>query len=398
MTRLLKLTPWLSLTIAVLLIAGLVVFQNARVPRATGQGANQSRSLYQDRALQAFAALQTSLSVPDGNHLYMEWYPRGSGDNTYSYLWPFSQLRQSVIDLANLPKTDSAIPRLADINQGLEYYWNSTSTTGKGGYDSYVPAPLGQGGDLFYDDNAWVALSDMQLYTRTGDQFALSRAKAIFDLAVSGWDTDTTHADPGGVFWTQASWSQDRNTVSNMPNALVGLRLYQVTKDPYYLTWAQKMIDWTNKYLLAPNGLYWDHVDLQGDIEKTQWSYNQGIPIGVYTLLYQITGDQTNLHRAQDIAAKSVAYYVNGGRLYTQPPYFNAIYMRNLLFLASLTKDATMRGVVENYANTMWALSRDQATSLFHVNKAAQTELIEQASIVQINALLAQNDGRATFW
>ena len=49
----------------------------------------------------------------------------------------------------------------------------------------------------------------------SGDQASLHRAEQIFDLVVSGWDTDSTHPDPGGVFWTQATWSHDRNIVDS---------------------------------------------------------------------------------------------------------------------------------------------------------------------------------------
>jgi predicted alpha-1,6-mannanase (GH76 family) len=106
--------------------------------------------------------------------------------------------------------------------------------------------PYGNGGDFFYDDNEWVGLFDVQRFLMTGDRTALTRAEQIFELVKSGWDTDASHAAPGGVFWTQATWSHDRNTVSNMPGAELGLRLYQLTRQPSYLDWSRRMYDWTN--------------------------------------------------------------------------------------------------------------------------------------------------------
>ncbi len=67
----------------------------------------------------------------------------------------------------------------------------------------------------------------------------------IFDLVVHGWDTDPSHPCAGGVYWTQAPWSQDRNTVSNGPGAELGAHLYLLTENRSYLTWAKRMYEWT---------------------------------------------------------------------------------------------------------------------------------------------------------
>lgn len=342
------------------------------------------------RAIASYQAMQKYFAVSDGSQLFLEWYPKGGGDNPYSYLWPLSQVAAATIDLTNIPAVGSNYT--ADVqsrSQALEHYWNPSSTTGLPGYASYARPPYGNGGDLFYDDNAWVGLSKVQWYTVSKDASALERAKQIFDLAVSGWDTDPSHPAPGGVFWTQAPWSHDRNTVSNMPNAELGLRLYQITGNTYYLNWAKKMYDWTNTNLLAPNGLYWDHIDLAGNIEKTQWSYNQGVPVGVNVLFYQITKDPVYLQRAQALANASLNYYVNGGRLYTQPPYFNAIYFKNLLLLQSVDHNQTYQQAMQNYADTVWQSFRDPATGLFHFSKADQTYSLEQSSMTEIYAVLA---------
>ncbi len=358
-----------------------------------GSSSVQAAPSNADRALASYSAMQKYFFVNDGSLLYQEWYPRSAGDNPYSYLWPFSQARQATIDLVNLPHKQGQ-PFNGDVqqrNQALEHYWNTTGTTGLPGYDSYVRPPYGNGGDKFYDDNAWVGLSDIQWYNMSKDSFALARAKQIFALAVSGWDTDATHPAPGGVFWTQASWSHDRNTISNMPNAELGLRLYQITRDQYYFDWAKKMYEWTYAHLLAPNGLFWDHIDLAGNIDKTQWSYNQGVSVGANVLLFHITGDSSYLQRAEALTKAALAYYVDGGRLYTQPPYFNAIFFKNLLLLQSVDRDEHARQVMQNYADTTWRTARDTSTGLFHFSKADQTYLLEQAGMTQIYTILAWN-------
>ncbi len=222
-----------------------------------------------------------------------------------------------------------------------------------------------------------------------GDAAALARAKEIFTLVRSGWDTDSSHAAPGGVFWTQADWSHDRNTVSNMPGAQLALRLHQITGEADYLDWARRFYDWTNSHLQSPSGLYWDHLDLQGTIERTVWSYNQGVPVGVAVLLYQVTRDRAYLRQAERVADAAYAYYVTQGRLFTQPVFFNSIFFKNLLLLESVTgKDAYHRAMAA-YADQVWDTMRDPATGLVHFDSAGGTQAIQQAALVQLYAVLA---------
>jgi rhamnogalacturonyl hydrolase YesR len=242
---------------------------------------------------------------------------------------------------------------------------------------------------MFYDDNEWVGLAKVQRHLQTGDAAALARAEEIFALVASGWDTDASHAAPGGVFWTQAGWSQDRNTVSNMPGAQLALRLHQITGEDGYLDWARRFYDWTNTYLQSPSGLYWDHLDLKGTVEKTFWSYNQGVPVGVNVLLYEVTHDRAYLRRAERIAEAAYAYYVTQGRLFTQPVYFNSIFFKNLLLLEAATGHRKYQQAMADYADQVWSTMRDPATGLVHFNTAGTTEAIQQAALAQLYAVLA---------
>ncbi len=343
-------------------------------------------------AVASYRALQNYLYVDDGSFLYHEQYPVLSSDNHYSYEWPFSQAHVATLDLTGMARgAGTSFGRdLKARSLGQERYWKASGgTTGVPGYDSYAIAPYGGGGDMFYDDNEWVGLEKVQQYLMTGDRAALARARQIFALVESGWDTDATHADPGGVFWTQATWSTDRNTVSNMPGAELGLRLYQATHDRTYLDWATRMYDWTNRYLLAPNGMYWDHVDLQGKVQETQWSYNQGVPIGVDVLFYEVTHDRSYLTAAERVAKASYDYFVEQGNLAGQPPYFNSIFFKNLLLLESVTGGTTYRQAMQHYADATWSQHRDAATGLFQFAGNGETQAIEQAAMVQIYATLA---------
>lgn len=373
---------------AVLAVAvGLVLALSAGTASAAPA---HTRGREAQRAVAAYQALQRYLYVADGSSLYHERYPVQSGDNAYSYEWPFSQAHVATLDLTGMPGGHAFAADLADRARGQERYWHAEGgTTGLPGYDSYARAPYGGGGDMFYDDNEWVGLAKVQQYLMTGDHAALARAKQIFALVESGWDSDATHPDPGGVFWTQATWSHDRNTVSNMPGAELGLRLYQVTHDRAYLDWSLRMYDWTNRYLLSPDGLYWDHVDLEGNVNTVYWSYNQGVPVGVNVLLYKATHDRTYLRRAETVASAAYEYFVTGGRLAEQPIFFDSIFFKNLLLLESVTGGHRYRDAMRAYADSVWQDHRDASTGLVHLDADGSTEAIQQAALVQLYAVLA---------
>ncbi|GAA1528877.1 glycoside hydrolase family 76 protein [Kribbella lupini] len=341
------------------------------------------------RATTSYQALNKYFAAGPG--LLLEEYPNEQ-QNPYSYVWPYSQGAVAAENLAGIPGSGRKAAAEAERRlDGYEPYWNA-GTTPKG-YDSYVRPPLGQGGDKFYDDNEWIGLNLIQHYQRTGDRSSLARAKEIFALVVHGWDNDPAHPCAGGVYWTQAPWSQDRNTISNGPGAELGAHLFLLTRDKSYLTWAQKMYEWARTCMLAPNGLYWDHIDLAGTVEKTQWSYNQGVMLGAGTLLYKATGQKRYLNEAKALANASLAFYGSEDRLWKQPTRFNAIWFKNLLILDSVTHDPRYTQVMKAYSARAWSEVRDPATGLFHFADGP-VQLLEQAGMVQIDALLAWPRGR----
>ncbi|WP_432561210.1 glycoside hydrolase family 76 protein [Kineococcus sp. SYSU DK003] len=348
------------------------------------------------RAAETWRALLDHFAVDDGSGLLREQVPAAEDDPEYSYEWPFSQAHVAALDLTGIPGTGRKYrDDLRALAAAQQHYWSPAGSTGLPGFASAPLPPYASGGDFFYDDNLWVGLLDVQQYAMTGDRTALREAQAISDLVDSGWDTDASHAAPGGVFWTQAPWSSDRNTVSNMPAAELDLRLFQFTRERRYLERARKYHAWTNRYLQREDGLYHDHLDLEGVVETTVWSYNQGVPVGVNVLLHLLTREREHLTEARRIADASLAWFVDGGRLDSHPPFFNSIWFKNLLLLESVTGGHRYRDAMAAYAERMWTTRRDAATGLFVFpdgeTGGATTMLLQQAAMVQVFAVLAWN-------
>jgi hypothetical protein len=71
----------------------------------------------------------------------------------------------------------------------------------------------------------------------------------------------------------------------------------------------------------------------------------------------------------------------------------NSIYFKNLLRLESITRGRRHHRAMEEYAERMWDTRRDPDTGLFDFGADAEiegrTQLLEQAAMVQILAVLA---------
>jgi Glycosyl hydrolase family 76 len=314
-------------------------------------------------AVASYTAMEQYLFDP-GSHRYLE-----------QFAWPVSQAVSATIAVSRIPgvHTDAA-SHVADGFQQL------ASLRHGGMYEANVGFPV------YFDDNEWIAQDLLDWNAVRPDSPSVAKAEAIFAGVAHAWDDDATTPCAGGVYWTTASGDEDRNTVSTANGALVGLRLYALTHRPVFLYWSRRMLAWVDTCMLAPDGLYWDHIRRDGSIDQTEWSYNQGTLVGAYVLLYQTTGDGTALAHAEQVADTALAAYT-GARLSTEPPAFAAIFFARLLALAAVDGRTAYVDAAEAYASSAWDAMRDPGTGLFHGN--GSTSLLSQAAFVQLYADLA---------
>jgi hypothetical protein len=329
-------------------------------------------------AVPAHAARPPDAARAVASYISMERYLFDAQTSTYVEMqaWPVSQAVSAAIAVARIRGvgTDAAAQaalgfrQLASLRQGALYEAES-------------------GASIYYDDNEWIAqdLLDWNDYRR--DPASVAQAAAIFAGVVNAWDSDDTAPCAGGVYWTTASDVRDRNTVSTANGALVGLRLYALTHRPVFLYWSRRMLEWVNACMLAPNGLYWDHVAADGTVDRREWSYNQGSPIAAYLLLYQTTGDRSALARAEQLADGTLSAF--SGRWPAEPPEFAAIFFRHVLELAEVDGRTQYVAAAQAYADAAWETLRDPQTGLF------STGLLGQAAFVQLYAHLALTESGA---
>ena len=368
---------------------------SARLRPRPGVSDSENRAGWAARALRAYQAMQRRFA--DRHGVYRQrgrWHRPGAAE----HLWPATRAFVATLDLAGAGPmagfdADAAI---AQHLAALARYWEPPA---------YSSDPIGArfGGDRYYDDNAWVGLALIQLERmRLGTGPGLERAAELFAFAAEGWDTRADAPSPGGVFWVQqgrgvGARNHDRNTVSNAPNAQLGLNLAELTSAPADApeqTEATRMIAWVQSALSADErgaGLFWDKIRGDGSIDEMLWSYNQGSMVGANLLLHRrgLEPSGEYLDRARTIASKALRHYE--GRYLDHPPAFNAIFFRNLLQLhAAIDDDALREEIIAatvGYADRLWSERRDPSDRFPF--RGDTTTLLDQSAAVQLFALLA---------
>ena len=355
-----------------------------KAPKATPHGDP-------DRALLAFEAMQK------------HYYILGSGlyeGEPFSFLWPFSQALAATVSMANIPHLGISLghelqARLIGLNDYLDTDNSGDSegayTSTLAAFDGTVAPPNGPGGAKYYDDNDWVGIELARMYKLSHSAAVLGSAEGIMAFEMAGWESRPELACPGGLPFSNAAENTDRNTVTTAPAAELALQLYRITGNVGYLTFAEMAYEWVRNCLLQPSDLYADHLNAQGVVEPMLWSYNQGSMIGAGALLYQATGNPGYLAQARQTAQAALAYF-NPDRLGSENPFFAAVYFRNLLYLDSITHETVAKRLAQGYVDYAWGHER-LSNDLFVTGSPPSGQLLVQAAIVQIYALLSTNPG-----
>lgn len=364
-------------------------------------------NLFFQRADSLLNTILTLYQVPKYG-LLMETYPRNPKQQiTYtansdanltqqevSFLWPYSAMVSGCVSMYKISKADK-YKELMDkqIKPGLDLYWDNTRKPAC--YQSY-PTFAGKN-DRYYDDNDWIALDCCDYYEATGKQEYLDKAIALHRYIYSGWSDELG----GGIYWCEQKRTS-KNTCSNAPATVLCLKLYKLTKDEKYLKQAEETYEWTKKNLRDPEDfVYWDNINLEGQIGYAKYIYNSGQMIQAGVLLYQITGKEAYLQDAQQTAKGAYEYFCRlqqtpkgEMRFYPDSPWFNVILFRGLKALYQTDHNPTyIKAMIDN-ADFAWRWTRD-SNGLFSNdwsgNKSNQFKsLLENACMVELFAEISE--------
>lgn len=364
-------------------------------------------NLFFQRADSLLNTILTLYQVPKYG-LLMETYPRNPKQQiTYtansdanltqqevSFLWPYSAMVSGCISMYKISKADK-YKELMDkqIKPGLDLYWDNTRKPAC--YQSY-PTFAGKN-DRYYDDNDWIALDCCDYYEATGKQEYLDKAIALHRYIYSGWSDELG----GGIYWCEQKRTS-KNTCSNAPATVLCLKLYKLTKDEKYLKQAEETYEWTKTNLRDPEDfVYWDNINLEGQIGYAKYTYNSGQMIQAGVLLYQITGKEAYLQDAQQTAKGAYEYFCRlqqtpkgEMRFYPDSPWFNVILFRGLKALYQTDHNPTyIKAMIDN-ADFAWRWTRD-SNGLFSNdwsgNKSNQFKsLLENACMIELFAEISE--------
>jgi hypothetical protein len=349
---------------------------------------------YAERARRAHAAMERELRRGDGVYRRPGWLGRiGLAD----HLWPVARAFAATLDVAGIPPAligdfdvEAAIAR--DL-AGLERYWNPS-----GPRPAYASDPhrTPWSGDRYYDDNAWVGLSLVQLDRLRPGRAPRGRAAALFAFAQAGWDERPDVPHPGGTFWIEQGRgtgrrNHDRNTVSNAPNAELGLHLDELEGGDRRRAGAERMYAWVVSALRDPGGLYLDKIRGDGSVDRALWSYNQGSMIGAAVLRHRAGAAAHSLDTAEATAWTALTHYA--GHYTDQAPAFNAIFFRNLLLLHAASGDARLRreitAALGGYADALWERTRQDLLP----RGDGSVTVLDQSALASVLALGAWDAG-----
>lgn len=272
-----------------------------------------------------------------------------------------------------------------------------------GGVLAYSVYPA-TGNERYYDDNVWIGLDMTDWYLETNEMKYLNQAKVVWRYLIDhGWDETCG----GGIHWRELNvHTTSKHTCSTAPTAVLGCKLYQITKEQEYLDWAIKCYD----YVLAKlqdksDHLFYDNINLNGGIDKAKYSYNSGQPLQAACLLYKITGEQRYLDEAYLIADNChkrwfIPYYskelnLTFNILAPGHAWFNAIMCRGFFELFSIDGNRKYIDDIEKTMVHAWSSSCHQVNNLLNDDDLRggtskdSWEILHQGALVELYARLA---------
>ncbi|MDF2543892.1 MAG: hypothetical protein K0S47_3610 [Herbinix sp.] len=343
-----------------------------------------------------------------------EYYPKKDNEASTAYLWSYFGALGMMYQMNRLFPTDTNIrEEYQTMLDNLAFYKNADSNDLLAKYNSARGTSLNNGiGDIFFDDNIWIARNMLFAYEIFGDEEYLAEAIRVTNFIYTGWNEEI-----GGLVWNENGLGTDatpqeleRGLSANACSIIVNVKLYELTQDENYLNWALKFYDFCKQMQNSDTGIYYngihtvikpDGTRINGSINKDLYAYNTGSMILADLLLYDITKEEEYYIDAKKAAATSHTVFMkedNNVQYYKGYPWFIAILIEGYEALSHYDSDFTtpfmdvlktsLDYASNNYMNYYGMLPSNLATG-FNANYAEDRQLLTQSAYAEMYALLA---------
>jgi hypothetical protein len=237
----------------------------------------QSGATFKQWGTETLNKIEQDFRVP-GSNLYYE----NSSRSAFAFAWPQGIQLHAMIASGNAAQAQAMADELHS------RYWCFLNN--RWGYN----AAAGGCGDRYYDDNAWIAKANMELYRLNNNVTNLNRAREIVAFSMSGENVGTA---PGGGIKFHEGDTSGTCRCATAPTMATNLMIYQATGIQQYLTDGQRLYNWikANQFGYGPG----------------YRGYENAVIAQTAMLLYRITGDVTYLNDAQHIGLAMETTYVN---------------------------------------------------------------------------------------
>ena len=239
------------------------------------------------------------------------------------------------------PRGRAAVNRFA---RGAERYFDRGLAPGGG----FAPYPGDRGpAETWFDDNGWWGLAFVDAYRATGQRrYLTDAARALRYAVTAGWDP------AGGGLWWNTSHPFKAGE-ANASNALLGARLYGITRRPFFLAQARRILSWADAGLWVPE----DRLYARSNSDPTPMPYVEGPMIEAHRTLCEATGERSECARAATLANRAFERFANLG----MGPQYDTIYLREMLAYGRATGDRRWRALAESWAAQALANARDSS-------------------------------------
>lgn len=302
-----------------------------------------------------------------------------------AFMWGVG-VQLSAMAAAAALEPDTYLKPLRAYADQIQVYWLKHE-----GLDGFDVQPGPKASDRYYDDNAWLVLALAEVFEVTKDPKFLDRSAATFRFVMSGEDEKLG----GGLYWREVE-RKSKNTCTNAPAIVSALRLHQLTRDVKHLETAKRVYAWTCKNLQDTDGLFWDNIRLDGQVDRRKFSYNSALMIRANCLLHEITGGASYLKEAQRIAAAAEKQWIREDGAVADSGRFAHLLLESLLALHRRDKDPRWHQLVARCLVRLHDTMRDAKGRYPHRwdrtwgGPMRETMLLNQASPARIYWLAAR--------